>query len=474
MILGIRNRLTLAFLLLSLMILFVISFILLNLLERYYLTHEEESLERSGFLAAEMMVTYLKENADPVTVSALAENFSRQLNARVLVLNNEGTVVGDSVRVGGLLGSLLDRPEVTLALSGDKGLNVQYSELSEQWVMQMAVPVKSNGEIRGAIFLSSSLRHVYNTLEAVKSFLFFSTLAVIVLVGATGVLLAERLARPIKVLIEAVHRMSEGDLEQQIKVSSKDEIGLLAEQFNLMASRLAEMHQRQRRFVSDVSHELRTPLTSLSLCVKTLKDYPMDPEEQREFLEDMDQEIKRLANLLEDLLALTKTEEKILRRKAVDLKPLLEEVMLRNMDRAQRQGIQLFKIIPDNLPQVLINAEEIKRVLYNLLDNAIKYTPEGGWIQVEAREEEKQIRVIVKDTGCGIPEEALPHVFERFYRVDKARSRELGGTGLGLAICREIIEKHGGMMEVSSTLGEGSAFSFTLPLAEGKGKAEEL
>ena len=158
MILGIRNRLTLAFLLLSLMILFVISFILLNLLERYYLTHEEESLERSGFLAAEMMVTYLKENADPVTVSALAENFSRQLNARVLVLNNEGTVVGDSVRVGGLLGSLLDRPEVTLALSGDKGQNVQYSELSEQWVMQMAVPVK-HGEIR-ELFLSSSLRHV--------------------------------------------------------------------------------------------------------------------------------------------------------------------------------------------------------------------------------------------------------------------------------------------------------------------------
>ena len=464
MFLGIRARLTLAFVALILMVLFVISFTLLNLLEQYYLNYEEESLERSGLLASDIMFTHLKESADPVTVSALAENFSRQVNARVLVLDRDGGVVGDSVRVGGLLGSMLQRPEVMAALQGDTGKSIQYSQASQQWVLQMAFPVGSHEETLGAVFLSSSLQHVYDTLQAVRRFLFFSTLAAVFLVGATGVFAASHLTRPIKALTLAAQKMAEGDLSQHIEASSRDEIGQLAGQFNLMVSRLAEMNQRLRRFVSDVSHELRTPLTSLSLCLKSLKDYPMEPEQQQEFYHDMEQEINRLTNLVEDLLILTKAEEKEGDRKPSPLKPLLVDVIDKNRERARRQELTIFEKIPGNLADPVMCPEEIKRVLYNLLDNAIKYTPPGGWIQVEAVEEENQVKVTVKDTGCGIPGEALPHICERFYRVDKARSRELGGTGLGLSICKEIVERHGGLLEAASTEGEGSSFSFTIPL----------
>ncbi len=464
MLKSIRLRLTITYLLLIVTVMVVTGLVLLNMLEQYYLASEEENLERTGRLAADLMAGYMQDGADAVMLSGVAENFSRQINARVVIVNRHMLVVGDSVHLGGLLGTKMDRPEVEGALQGEIGRSTQYSHLSEQWVMQVAVPIAEGGDPLGAVFLSASLNTVYETLGAIFRFLVLSTVVAVLLAGGLSIIFSHHLTKPIKELTQAARRMAEGNLDQNIPATSGDEIGQLAQQFNIMAAKVKEMNQRLTRFVADVSHELRTPLTSIHVCLQSLQNYDMGPEEQKEFLQDINQETQRLIYLVEDLLDLTRRQEVADKRELFSLNEVLNDVLEVVVPRAERKGLSFFTDIADNLPSLNLSPEALKRVLFNLLDNAIKFTPSGGWLKFSAKYSNNEVCIAVQDTGCGIPEEALPHLFERFYRVDKARSREMGGTGLGLAICKEIVELYGGKIAVESREGEGSTFYLTLPL----------
>ncbi len=464
MLKSIRLRVIVTFLVLISAVMVATGFILLNMLENYYLSSEEENLERTGRLAADLVLPYLREDPDPVFVSSMAENFSQQLDARVIFVDPDYRVVGDSERVGGLLGTRLDREEIEEALEGETGRSVQYSQVSEQWVLQVAVPVEEDEHtLVGAVFLSASLEPVYETLAAIRRFMLLSTIVAMALAGGLGVVLVHRLTEPIKELTHAAQEMAEGRLDQHITVPSRDEIGQLAEQFNIMASRIKEMNERLTRFVADVSHELRTPLASLLACIQSLQGHEMEPEEREEFLQDLNSETQRLIYLVEDLLELTRRYEVVDRRETVSPREILDEIAQSATSRAKRQGLEFYSDFEEALPDVSASSEALKRVLYNLLDNAVKYTEPGGWILLRVAQRNGELLVSLQDTGCGIPEDELPHVFERFYRVDKARSRDLGGTGLGLAICKEIVEHFGGRIWVESREGEGSTFSFTLP-----------
>lgn len=462
---SIRLRMAITYLLLIAAVMLATGLILLNMLEKYYLSSAEENLERTGRLTAEFIASYLGDGADTVLLSNVAENFSRQINARIVIVSPQKTVVGDSLRVGGLLGTMMERKEVQEALEGGTGRSIQYSRLSDQWVLQVCIPVEKGDTSLGAVFLSSSLKPVYQTLTAVRRFLITSTLVSMVFAGGLVVLFAHHLTAPIKELTAAAQQMAEGKLDQRIPINSADEIGRLAQQFNIMAARVKEMNQRLTRFVGDVSHELRTPLASIHVCLQSLQNYELSAEERQEFLEDINHETQRLIYLVEDLLELTRRQEISDKREVLSLKALLEEVLELTRPRVERKGLKLFTEIPEGLPYLYISPEELKRVVFNLLDNAIKYTPDGGWLKLGVESGPEQVMVTVQDTGCGIPGEAIPYLFERFYRVDKARSRYLGGTGLGLAICKEIVERYGGSIGVLETReGVGSTFFFTLPV----------
>lgn len=462
---SIRLRMAITYLLLIAAVMLATGLILLNMLEKYYLSSAEENLERTGRLTAEFIASYLGDGADTVLLSNVAENFSRQINARIVIVSPQKTVVGDSLRVGGLLGTVMERKEVQEALEGGTGRSIQYSRLSDQWVLQVCIPVEKGDTSLGAVFLSSSLKPVYQTLTAVRRFLLTSTLVSMVFAGGLVVLFAHHLTAPIKELTAAAQQMAEGKLDQRIPINSADEIGRLAQQFNIMAARVKEMNQRLTRFVGDVSHELRTPLASIHVCLQSLQNYELSAEERQEFLEDINHETQRLIYLVEDLLELTRRQEISDKREVLSLKALLEEVLELTRPRVERKGLKLFTEIPEGLPYLYISPEELKRVVFNLLDNAIKYTPDGGWLKLGVESGPEQVMVTVQDTGCGIPGEAIPYLFERFYRVDKARSRYLGGTGLGLAICKEIVERYGGSIGVLETReGVGSTFFFTLPV----------
>jgi two-component system phosphate regulon sensor histidine kinase PhoR len=228
----------------------------------------------------------------------------------------------------------------------------------------------------------------------------------------------------------------------------------------------ARIERTRRDFIGNVSHELRTPLTSLLGYAETLLDEPLDLR-TREFLEIMRRNAQRMSRLTEDLLTLARVEsgEDRLLQLPVAAQELLRDAQISFADLARNKGVTV-EIVNSPDVQVLADRDAVHQVFANLIDNAIKYAAAGGKIQLGAKERESRVEFYVRDFGPGIASEHLPRLFERFYRVDKARSREAGGTGLGLAIVKHIVLNHGGEIGVSSELGHGSVFWFRLPLAE--------
>ncbi len=462
---SIRFRLTTTFLVIILAVMVIISFFLYNTLERYYMNNFKDGLESSAFISSDFVVGHLRGQVDSVRLSVLAENMSRQVQARVLFIDQLGVVVGDSVRINGLLNQSLDQEDVRVALNGTVSSSIVYNESIQQQTIQMAVPIKEeDGTITGVVFLSASLEEVTRILEDIRRFLFLATLLAMAVAGGGSVALARRFTGPLEELTTAARKMAEGKLDQHIEFSSHDEIGRLAEQFNVMARRLNYYTSNLKKFAADVAHEVRTPLTTLSLLTSALKEHEMEPDQRKEFIEDLDGELERLTALVNDLLELSKLDKNEIELEEVSLNRLLQNIIGENQYRFARAGLDLLDEIPDQEHIIFGAPLQLRQVVGNLLDNALNYTPSGGTVSVLLYREGKEAVVKIDDTGCGIPEEDLNYIFERFFRVDRARSREGGGTGLGLAIVSEIVAKHGGRAWVESEEGKGSRFYFSLPL----------
>jgi len=294
--------------------------------------------------------------------------------------------------------------------------------------------------------------------------LFAGAVAILVTLG-----MSDRILRPIERLTAAAQRMEKGDLSVRVPVDSQDEIGKLAHAFNAMASSLAMQEQLRRNLVSDVAHELRTPLTNLRGYLEAVRDGLIQPDAG--LIDNLYEETMLLNRLVSDLHELAQAEAGQLNlvRRPVRVDEIVHRLAEAFNWQVESKGLTLRVDVPADLPLVDVDPERIGQVLRNLLSNAILHTPAGGEIDIVARAGGKWVTVAVKDTGEGIPPEHLPFVFDRFYRVDKSRSRLTGGVGLGLAIAKQLVEAHGGDIHVESRVGEGSTFTFTLPIAEDKG-----
>ena len=284
-------------------------------------------------------------------------------------------------------------------------------------------------------------------------------------------LLSRALTRKIGQLLTAIREVREGAYSHRAEVPGRDEIAQLAQEFNSLTDRLQTTENARRRFVSDASHELKTPLAAIRLLTDSiLQTENIDRETAREFVTDIGQEAERLSRITEDLLRLTRLDSNVLERPVVvDALPVLEQVMRMMSLVAQEKGTEL-TYRAEGACTVLATRDEIHQIIYNLTDNAVKYTPSGSTVQVSLFREGDQVVLMVEDNGAGIPEEDLPRIFERFYRVDKARSRAAGGTGLGLAIVRDTVEKRGGTVEAANRPGGGAVFTVRWPWREGGGQ----
>ena len=257
--------------------------------------------------------------------------------------------------------------------------------------------------------------------------------------------------------------IQEGDYTHKLEMGGNDELTVLGDEFNDLTERLQTSEQKRRRFVSDASHELKTPLASIKLLTDSILQNEMDNETIREFVGDIGDEAERLNRMTEKLLSLTKVdgdpEEEC---EIIPMAPTIRRVVRRLSGIAQKSGITLNLNLEDDTA-ILILEDDLYQIVYNLIENGIKYNIPGGMLSVNLSRDDDNAYLEVKDTGMGIPEDAIPHLFERFFRVDKARSRQSGGSGLGLAIVRAIVQRSRGEITVSSTLGQGTTFTVTFP-----------
>ena len=282
---------------------------------------------------------------------------------------------------------------------------------------------------------------------------------------AVSLFVSTRIVTPIQQLLAASRRIASGHYAERVPAVQTDELGALAAQFNTMAAELEAAERRRVALIGDVAHELRTPLSTIEGYTEGLLDGVVAPGEQTWAL--LHDEVGRLRRLVHDLQELSRAEARQLplHMRACQPAELVEQAVARIAPQFAEKGIRLTRDVPAGLPAVQADGDRIIQVLINLLGNALRYTPEGGAVRVSAERKEGGAAFHVADNGVGIAPEHLAHLFERFYRVDKARSRALGGSGIGLTIAKAIVEAHDGRIWASSPgPDQGATFSFTLPI----------
>ncbi len=402
-----------------------------------------------------------------------AQRFAAANGARVVILDPDGDVLADSAAsFSSGMAHQGRQPEVRAALDGLVQKDVRRAAPDQKLALFVAAPIQQGEHILGLVQMARPMNQITAGFRRFLLQLAGISLLALALATLLGVAISRRLLRPVQQLQQASVRVADGDLSQQTPVETADELGALATAFNHMVQAVREMVAQQRLFVANASHELRTPLTNIKLRSEALLGgADQDPAVARRYLSEIDREADRLARLASALLDLSRLEEgRVIPApaEAVDLLPLLHGVADATALQIAQAGLTFCVELPPTLPRVAVWPEQIEAVLVNLLDNAIKFTPAGGQISLSAETTDKACLIRVADTGPGIPAADQPHIFERFYRADKARSRVddqsgSSGAGLGLSIAKALVEQNGGRITVASQPSAGAVFTVELP-----------
>ena len=386
--------------------------------------------------------------------------------SRILVTDGAGLVLYDTRETGGAVGQYVLYTEIVQALLGNDAFSCTYE--GGAFRSRASSPVLYQNQIIGAV-----CAYEYDTEQAAlleglqENLLRLSAVVGVVALVLSGII-SRALTKKLGQLLTAIRQVREGAYSHRTEIRGGDEIAQLGEEFNSLTDRLQVTENARRRFVSDASHELKTPLAAIRLLTDSiLQTENIDRETTREFVADIGSEAERLTRITEDLLRLTRLDSGILEQAAVeDVLPVLEQVMRMMSLVAQEKGVDLTYEAAEGCA-VRSTRDELYQVIYNLTDNALKYSA-GAAVQVSLRKCGGQVVLTVADRGPGIPEEDLPRIFERFYRVDKARSRAAGGTGLGLSIVSDTVRRQGGTVEAANRPGGGAVFTVRWSAEEGE------
>lgn len=381
----------------------------------------------------------------------------------VQVLSLDGRVLGRSENLGAQ--TLPHESDVMAAARKGQSLYSTFSPGPRTRFRMLTAPLLIDRRLVGIIQVAGSLRAIEDTLNRLALWLAVGALSALALAALIGYLLAGSALKPIDDITRDARAIAHTkDLDRRVRETHQaDEVDRLAITFNEMLQRLQDLFRTQQRFLADVSHELRTPLTIIRGHLAMLAK--MDSVGDRQSLQTIDNEAQRMSRLISDLLLLAQSDAGAvtLNRQPVELDTLLLDVYRQARIMAAERDGQLKIVLGDEDQAIVVgDPDRLKQLLLNLVENAIKYTASGE-VKLDLRKQDKRVAISVSDTGMGIPAEDLPHVFDRFYRVDKARSREKGGTGLGLAIADWIAKMHEGEITVQSEVGKGSTFTVWLP-----------
>ena len=395
-------------------------------------------------------------------INAELEMLSNLYDGRVLIIDSSFKVIKDTYGISE--GKNIISEEVIKCFKGESTSNYD----RENGYIEMTTPivVNSTSLVKGVMLTSISNANIVGTMEVLKhKAIILETLMIIVIV-AMAIVLCIAMTRPFNRVTEAIKEVKEGYRDEAISVPDYLETIHIVDAFNQLLHRMKVLDESRQEFVANVSHELKTPLTSMKVLAESLITQDNTPAElYREFMEDIVSEIDRENQIITDLLALVKMDKKAQKMNIVpiNINDLTELILKRMRPIARKKDVE---VVFESNRTVIAEVDEVKLtlVMSNLVDNAIKYNREHGWVKVTLDADHQFFTFTVSDSGIGIPEGALSQIYERFYRVDKSHSREIGGTGLGLAITKNAVLMHRGSITVTSTEGEGTTFRVKIPL----------
>lgn len=398
---------------------------------------------------------------NPSTVQDLVEQMESLKVTRMIVTDKSGIALYDSHRTAE--GSYALLPEIMKAMEG-KGNNVFSWRFRDGIIdSRAATPIVYYGTIIGCVYMTEYDSSQGALISSLQINVLQITLVLEILVVLFSIVFANTFSRRIRKIMHSMRIIQNGDYSHKVNMGGNDELTILGNEFNDLTERLNTSEQKRRRFVSDASHELKTPLASIKLLTDSILQNEMDMDTVREFVGDIGNEADRLNRMTAKLLSLTKLDiQDHSDSEIIYMAPTVHRVSRMLSPMAREAEITLKLDLEKDCP-VLILEDDLYQIVFNLMENGIKYNTSGGTLSVTLDHCDDNAILTVSDSGVGIPEDALDHIFERFYRVDKARSRASGGSGLGLAIVRAIVQRNRGEIEVTSTPGSGTVFTVTFP-----------
>lgn len=461
-----RVNLLIGLVLIGFLPLFLLGKIFLGTFLDTAITSRISELQKQGsILSTRIDVNGYMNNQKDSTVDTEIELLTyvyagRNINGRILIVDSNLTVIKDTFESE--KGKTLISEEVIKSFNGSSGHLVDHKN---QFV-ELTIPViNSNKETIGVMIMRFSIENIYSIYHSLNNSMNIISIALITLVILFAFFYSKRVTKPLEAITHSIDHISEGYMDE-VHIKGYLEIDKISDSFNQMISHMKTLEDSRQEFVSNVSHELKTPITSVKVLADSLLSQEDAPVEMyREFLVDIRDEIDRENKIINDLLSLVKLDKTAgeMNITSININELLEQILKRLRPIAQKRNIEM---IYESFRPVIAEIDEVKLSLAisNLIENAIKYNVEDGWIRVSLNADHKYFYVKVADSGVGIPEDCKDLIFERFYRVDKARSRETGGTGLGLSIARNAIHMHRGAIKVYSKEKEGTTFTVRIPI----------
>lgn len=439
-------------------VLFILNLYCAALSRQLIYRSKENSLLEKCRLAANALEGL--EHLEPNTITQRLGELEGLTVTRLIVTDAAGSALYDSTGTAG--GQRVLLPEVLQALDGEEVFSGSYKK--GVILCHASTPIRNGGTLIGCVYLSEVDPARGALVRGLQVHVFQITALLELFVIVFSLFYSARFGLRMSRIMNSMRIIQSGDYSHKVVIGGSDELALLGREFNDLTDRLQRSEQKRTRFVADASHEIKTPLSSIKLLADSILQNPMDADTIREFVCDISVEAERLNRMTEKLLTLTKLDsEPGSELEIIHMAPTIRRVCRILQPTAQTAGVTIHTELEENCP-VLILEDDLYQIVYNLMENGIKYNQRGGSLTVRLYRIEDNAHLEIADTGLGIPADALPHIFERFYRADKSRSRATGGSGLGLSIVHAFVQNNGGTIQVESQEGRGSRFTVAFPL----------
>ena len=424
----------------------------------FYSSKEASMIERCLIAASDIAQL---EVLNASTVAAAVEQMGNLAATRLIVTNHKAQVIFDST-AGSPVGTYAFLPEILQALKSNNVFSWSFQDGT--MVSRAATPIYSYGSLTGVIYMMENDIQQGTLIASLQRNILSVTLVLEAAVILFSVFFSTRFSHRLKRIRTSMRIIRSGDYTHQVSVGGRDELTLLGDEFNDLTDKLNASENQRRQFVSDASHELKTPLASIKLLSDSILQNEMDMDTVKEFVSDIGNEAERLNRMSSKLLSLSRIESMDeVDNEIVNIIPTAQKVIRMLSRIASTSNVTLIADFQQDSP-ILIPEDDLYQIIFNLVENGIKYNRRGGTLTVTLARLEDYAVLTVADTGVGIPTDAIPYLFDRFFRVDKARSRKSGGSGLGLSIVKSMVEKNDGTINVESVPGKGSSFTIRFPI----------